>query len=108
MRKGYSLLAILGLAGSAGLFTGCEDFQSMANRNRTATGAVTGAAIGAGSGALLDRHSPGAGALMGGAAGAAAGGLLGYGLDRERQDRINREGYDSHQQRPPSYSYDRE
>lgn len=59
------------------LSTGCE--------NKTETGALVGAGIGVGAGALIS-HSAG-GALIGGAVGAAAGGIVGYALDQ--QDREN-------------------
>jgi len=51
--------------------------------NYTGTGALVGAASGAGMGALIDRRNPGAGALIGGAAGLIAGGLIGYSMDQQ-------------------------
>ncbi|MCE5229568.1 YMGG-like glycine zipper-containing protein [bacterium] len=50
----------------------------------TATGALTGGALGAGAGALMGRHS-GTGAIVGGVAGAAAGGLIGNQMGRNNQ-----------------------
>ena len=49
----------------------------------TGTGALVGAASGAGLGALIDHRHPGAGALIGGAAGAITGGLLGHSMDEQ-------------------------
>lgn len=50
----------------------------------TATGALTGGALGAGAGALMGRHS-GTGAIVGGVAGAAAGGLIGNQMGAAKQ-----------------------
>lgn len=49
----------------------------------TGTGALAGAAGGAGLGALIDHRNPGVGALIGGAAGAVTGGLIGHAMDQD-------------------------
>jgi outer membrane lipoprotein SlyB len=78
----------LGLAAATlGLvLTGCETPEG--NPDRTATGALTGGAIGAVSGAVIGGEHAGEGALIGGAVGAVAGGLIGHTLDQEEQARL--------------------
>ena len=60
--------------------TGCQT-----EGQGTATGALSGAALGAGTNALLSRHS-GNGAIIGGLAGAAAGGLIGNQMGRQNEN----------------------
>jgi hypothetical protein len=56
--------------------------------NDTEKGAVTGGAIGAGTGALLGSltHHTGAGALIGGGIGALSGGLIGNAVDQSKKE----------------------
>lgn len=61
--------------------TGCETM----NRNRTATGAVIGGAVGTAAGALIDEDNPWRGALIGLAAGTALGGGVGYVLEKQKE-----------------------
>ena len=58
--------------------------------NRTGTGALTGGAIGAGTGALIGstRGHAGEGALIGAAIGLLTGGLVGHSMDQEEQARL--------------------
>lgn len=84
--------------------TACETM----NENRTSTGAVAGAAIGGGAGALIDKDNPYRGALIGVAAGALVGAGIGKVLQKQKQafDRI--EGLESREQtvilqQPPTY-----
>jgi outer membrane protein OmpA-like peptidoglycan-associated protein len=53
--------------------------------HRTATGAVTGAAIGGGAGALIDKDNPFRGALIGAIAGSAVGAGVGHMLQRQKE-----------------------
>src|ERR1019366_4487843 len=74
-------------ATAALVLTGCETPEG--NPDYTATGALTGAAIGVGSGALIGGARNGAaGALIGGAVGLIAGGLIGQSLDRDQQEQL--------------------
>lgn len=72
--------AILAVALSAILLTGCE--------TKTGTGALAGGALGAGAGALI---GGGQGALIGGAVGAIGGGLVGAALDSQDRKQLNRQ-----------------
>ena len=56
--------------------------------DRTATGALTGGAIGAGTGAIIGSASgrAGAGALIGGAIGALTGGIIGNAMDQQQRE----------------------
>ncbi|MEN6625035.1 MAG: YMGG-like glycine zipper-containing protein [Candidatus Sumerlaeia bacterium] len=65
-RKYVAVLALMAIA-----LLGCQTAGQ-----GTATGALTGGALGAGAGALMGKHS-GTGAIVGGAAGALAGGIIG-------------------------------
>jgi hypothetical protein len=69
------------------LLAGCETPEG--RPDRTATGALTGAAIGASSGAIIGgRHHAGEGALIGGAIGAVTGGVIGQGMDQSARERV--------------------
>jgi outer membrane lipoprotein SlyB len=78
------------LAASAFVWTGCE--YPNGDPNYTGTGALTGGAVGAFSGAAIggQRHG-GQDALIGAAVGAVAGGLIGHSLDQQQQDRLRRQ-----------------
>jgi uncharacterized protein YcfJ len=71
------------------VLTGCVSPYD-GSPDRTGTGALTGGAIGAGSGALIGSASghAGEGALIGAAAGLIAGGLIGHSMDQEEQTRL--------------------
>jgi outer membrane lipoprotein SlyB len=86
MRKHASIgVVVIALA-----LAGCETPEG--RPDRTATGALTGAAIGAGSGAIIGgSHHAGEGALIGGAIGAVTGGLIGQGADQAARERVERE-----------------
>ena len=71
------------------VLAGCETPEG--RQDRTATGALTGAAIGAGSGAIIGGRHAGEGALIGGAIGALTGGVIGHGMDDVARERIERE-----------------
>ena len=79
---------------SAVVLTGCESPNG--TPDRTATGALTGGAIGMASGALIGGRHAGEGALIGGALGAVTGGLIGHSMDEEAQARLR-------QQAPQTY-----
>ena len=89
-------LHILTLAASAIALAGCE--YPNGDPNYTGTGALTGGAVGAVSGAAIggNRHG-GEDALIGAAVGAVAGGLIGNSLDQQQQERLRH-------QAPQTYS----
>jgi outer membrane lipoprotein SlyB len=80
-----NLFALL-IGTSAVVLTGCV--SPAARPDRTATGALTGGAIGMASGALIGGRHPGEGALIGTALGAVTGGLIGHSMDQEAQARL--------------------
>ena len=86
----------LALAASAIVLAGCE--YPNGEPNYTGTGALTGGAVGAVSGAAIggNRHG-GQDALIGAAVGAVAGGLIGNSMDRQQQERLR-------QQAPQTYA----
>jgi uncharacterized protein YcfJ len=74
---------------AAMVLTGCE--TPYGTPDRTGTGALAGAGIGAFSGAVLGGRNAGEGALIGGAIGAITGGLIGHSLDQQEQERLRAE-----------------
>ncbi|TAL04011.1 MAG: hypothetical protein EPO07_05460 [Verrucomicrobia bacterium] len=77
-------------------FTGCETPEGYPDR--TATGALTGGAIGAASGALIaGGHHGVEGALIGGAIGAVTGGLIGQSMDAEHRARLREQAPQTYQ-----------
>jgi hypothetical protein len=71
------------------LAAGCETPGGYPDR--TATGALTGGAIGAGTGAIIggsSGHHAGEGALIGGAIGALTGGIIGNAMDQQQRERL--------------------
>lgn len=79
--------SIFAIGTAAVVLTGCQSPDG--RPNYTATGALSGAAIGAGSGALIGGSRNGAaGALIGGAIGLITGGLIGQSLDQQQQERL--------------------
>jgi len=89
-----NIFAVL-IGTSAVVLAGCE--TPYGTPDRTATGALTGGAIGVASGALLGGRHAGPAALVGGALGAVAGGLIGHSMDQEAQARLR-------QQAPQTYA----
>src|SRR5437868_6682965 len=83
----YALALLLSTV--AVVFTGCE--TPYGTPDRTGTGALAGAAIGATSGAIIGGRHAGEGALIGGAIGAITGGLIGHSADQEEQERLRAE-----------------
>src|SRR5277367_1134481 len=77
-------ILIFALAGSAVVLTGCQ--YPNGEPNNTGTGALTGGAIGAASGAVIGGRNAGEGSLIGGAIGAVAGGLIGNSMDQRQRE----------------------
>lgn len=77
---------------SAGLvLAGCETPEG--RPDRTASGALAGGAIGAGSGAIIGSASghAGEGALIGGAIGALTGGIIGHSMDQAQRESLQQQ-----------------
>jgi uncharacterized protein YcfJ len=86
--KWYSLILIAAV--SSTLLTGCVNPNG--SPDNTGTGALSGAAIGAFSGAVIGGpRNGGAGALIGAAAGAIAGGLIGHSADEQQEAQLRAE-----------------
>lgn len=70
------------------VLVGCETPEG--RPDRTASGALTGGAIGAGTGAIIGSasHHDGEGALIGSAIGALTGGLIGHSMDQAQHERL--------------------
>ena len=69
------------------LAAGC--YTPSGEPDRTATGALTGGALGAGTGAIIggvSGHHAGEGALIGGALGALTGGILGNAMQQQQRE----------------------
>jgi outer membrane lipoprotein SlyB len=77
---------IAGFAAAMMLIAGCTTPEGQPDR--TATGALTGGALGAGTGAIIGSASgrAGAGALIGGAIGALTGGIIGNAMDQQQRE----------------------
>jgi uncharacterized protein YcfJ len=73
------------------LVVGCETPEG--GTDRTATGAVTGGALGAGTGAIIGSQSghAGEGALIGGAIGAVTGGIIGNAMEQQQRETLQRQ-----------------
>jgi outer membrane lipoprotein SlyB len=86
MFKMKTIVASLGLAVLVAT-VGCE------TPDRTGAGALTGGAIGAGTGAIIGSQGghAGEGALIGGAIGALTGGIIGHSMDQQQRERLERE-----------------
>ena len=79
---------------SIGLIVGLMGCETPEGRtDRTATGALAGGALGAGTGALIGsmKGQAGAGAAIGGLLGAVAGGLIGHGMDEQQRELLARQ-----------------
>ncbi len=76
---------VCGFAAVMLIITGCTTPEGQPDR--TATGALTGGAIGAGTGAIIGSVSghAGPGALIGGAVGALTGGIIGNAMDQQQR-----------------------
>jgi len=68
------------------LVAGC--YTPEGRPDNTATGALAGGAIGAGTGAIIGGRNAGAGALIGGAIGALTGGIIGNSIDQQQRARV--------------------
>jgi surface antigen len=81
-------LALIVVAVAPVLAAGC--YTPEGRPDNTATGALAGGAIGAGTGAIIGgaSHNAGAGALIGGAIGALTGGIIGNSIDQQQRARI--------------------
>jgi hypothetical protein len=69
--------------------TGCQ--TPSGNPDRTATGALTGGAIGAGTGAIIGNysgHHTAEGAAIGGAIGLVTGGIIGNAMDQQQRETL--------------------
>jgi hypothetical protein len=69
------------------VLVGCQTPEG--RTDRTATGALMGGALGAGTGALIGNyagHHTAGGAAIGGILGAIAGGAIGHGMDSQQRD----------------------
>jgi surface antigen len=69
--------------------SGCE--TPSGNPNRTATGALAGGAIGAGTGAIIGNyagHNTAEGAAIGGAIGVVTGGIVGHAMDQQQRQTL--------------------
>jgi surface antigen len=73
------------------LLAGC--YTPEGEPDRTASGALAGGAIGAGTGAIIGSasHNAGAGALIGGAIGALTGGIIGNSMDQQQRETLARQ-----------------
>jgi len=76
------------MLGATLVLSGC--YTPEGRPDNTATGALAGGAIGAGTGAIIGSasHNAGAGALIGGAIGALTGGIIGNSMDQQQRERI--------------------
>ncbi len=86
MKTTFDRQAVVGLAAVMLIIAGCTTPEGQPDR--TATGALTGGAIGAGTGAIIGNASghAGAGALIGGAIGALTGGVIGNAMDQQQRE----------------------
>ena len=73
------------------LTVGCETPEG--EPDRTGTGALTGGALGAGTGAIIGSQTghAGEGALIGGALGALTGGIIGNAMDQQQREILARQ-----------------
>jgi uncharacterized protein YcfJ len=74
------------------LAVGCQTPEG--RPDRTATGALTGGAIGAGTGAIIGNyagHNTAGGAAIGGAIGALTGGIIGNAMDQQQRETLERQ-----------------
>ncbi len=84
-------MVTLGLLVAVFTLSGCQ--TPGGEEDRTATGALTGGALGAGTGAIIGSQGghAGEGALIGGAIGALTGGIIGNSMDQQQRERVTRE-----------------
>ncbi|HUJ11428.1 MAG TPA: glycine zipper domain-containing protein [Verrucomicrobiae bacterium] len=79
--------AVVGFAAATLLIAGCTTPEG--RPDRTATGALTGGAIGAATGAIIGNyagHNTAGGAAIGGAIGALTGGIIGHAMDQQQRE----------------------
>ena len=88
--KRHSVGSVIVAAGLV-LAVGC--YTPEGRPDRTASGALAGGAIGAGSGAIIGSmgHHAGEGALIGGAIGALTGGIIGNAMDQQQRETLARQ-----------------
>jgi hypothetical protein len=79
-------ILIFATAVSSVVVTGCVNPDGTVDN--TGSGALTGGAIGAFSGAVIGGRNAGPGALIGAAAGMIAGGLIGHSMDQQQQEQL--------------------
>jgi hypothetical protein len=80
------------VASVAILAIGCQTPEG--EPDRTATGALAGGALGAGTGAIIggvSGHHAGQGALIGGAIGALTGGIIGHSMNQQQRETLVRQ-----------------
>jgi outer membrane lipoprotein SlyB len=80
------------IVSAAILALGCETPEG--RTDRTATGALTGGAIGAGTGAIIGNyagHNTAGGAAIGGAIGLLTGGIIGNAMDQQQRETLERQ-----------------
>ena len=80
------------IASAAILAFGCQTPDG--RTDRTATGALTGGAIGAGTGAIIGNyagHNTAGGAAIGGAIGLLTGGIIGNAMDQQQRETLERQ-----------------
>jgi uncharacterized protein YcfJ len=82
---------ICSIAAAVLLTVGCETPEG--RTDRTATGALAGGALGAGTGAIIGSQGghAGEGALIGGAIGLLTGGIIGRSMDQQQHETLARE-----------------
>lgn len=90
------VICVLSVSIICGL-VGCQTPEGQTDR--TATGALAGGVLGAGTGAIIGgtRGEAGAGAAIGGALGAITGGLIGRGMDSQQRETLGRQNPQTYQ-----------
>lgn len=85
------VVSIAVVAATTLLSFGCQTPEG--TTDRTATGALVGGLIGAGTGAIIGHQSgdAGEGALIGGAIGALTGGIVGHAMDQQQREILARQ-----------------
>lgn len=77
------------------MMVGCETPEG--RMDRTASGALIGGALGAGTGAIIGSHGghAGSGAVIGGALGALTGGIIGNAMDQQQRETLAQQSPDT-------------
>jgi outer membrane lipoprotein SlyB len=91
MKTALRRQSVVGFAAAMLIVAGCTTPEGQPDR--TATGALTGGAWGAGTGAIIGSASghAGAGALIGGAIGAITGGIIGNVMDQQQRETLRQQ-----------------